>query len=53
MKINKEWHQGSPMPKNPSLADRVNWHIEHANACKCRQIPSSILKEIRKKKIKV
>jgi len=52
MKINREWHQGHPMPKNPSLEDRIHWHIEHARACKCREIPDSILKEIRRRKIK-
>jgi hypothetical protein len=52
MKINKEWHHHHPMPKNPSLEDRIHWHIEHAKACKCREMPASILKEINKKKSK-
>jgi hypothetical protein len=51
--INKEWHLKHTMPKNPSLDERVEWHIEHARACSCREIPRSILKEIKKRKIKV
>jgi len=53
MKINKEWHENNLMPKNPSLEQRIRWHIAHAKACKCRQIPDSIKKELRKRKIKL
>jgi len=52
MKINKEWHQRHVMPKSPSLDERIQWHVEHAKACGCREMPPSILKEIRKRKIK-
>jgi hypothetical protein len=48
-KINKEWHLKNPMPKNPSLEERIQWHIGHAQACKCRKMPESIAKEIRKR----
>lgn len=50
MKINKEWHEAHPMPKNPTLEQRIEWHIEHAKACKCREMPKSIQKEIEKRK---
>jgi hypothetical protein len=40
--INREWHLAHPMPKNPSLALRVAWHLEHAQACHCRPIPASV-----------
>jgi hypothetical protein len=53
MKINKEWHLHNPMPKNASLEERIQWHISHARACKCREMPESILKEIRKRKLKL
>ena len=53
MKINKKWHELHPMPENPSLEERINWHIGHAKACKCREMPESIVKEIRKRKIKL
>ncbi len=44
--MNKEWHLKNKMPKNPSLEDRINWHIEHSKNCSCREMPESILKEI-------
>jgi hypothetical protein len=50
-KINKEWHLKHPMPKNPTLDQRVEWHIEHARECKCREIPGSVLKEMQKRKL--
>ena len=52
MKINKKWHELNPMPKNPTLEERIQWHVSHARACKCREMPESMVKEIRKKKNK-
>jgi hypothetical protein len=46
VKINKEWHQKNKMPKNPTLEERIKWHIEHAKNCTCREMPDSIRKEI-------
>lgn len=42
MKPNKEWHDAHVLPKNPSMADRIFWHAEHAKACGCRPIPESV-----------
>jgi hypothetical protein len=50
MKINKEWHVKNPMPKNPTLEQRINWHIEHSKNCSCREMPPVIKKEIQKRK---
>jgi hypothetical protein len=52
-KINKEWHLKHPMPKNPTLDQRVQWHLEHARECHCREMPESVLKELKKRKIKL
>ena len=49
VKINKAWHQDNRMPVNPTLGQRIQWHIEHARNCKCRPIPDKILKEIKKR----
>jgi hypothetical protein len=46
MKINKEWHEKNKMPKNPSLDERMKWHIEHAKNCTCRPIPDKLKAEI-------
>ncbi len=52
MKLNKEWHLQHPMPKNPTLDDRIAWHIEHAKHCMCREMPDKIKEEIKKRKKK-
>ena len=52
MKLNKEWHLAHPMPKNPTQQQRIEWHIEHAKNCSCREIPPGLAKEIQKYKIK-
>jgi hypothetical protein len=49
MRINKEWHLKNKMPQNPSLEERINWHIEHSKHCKCRDMPESIRKEIKRR----
>jgi hypothetical protein len=50
MKINKEWHEKNRMPKNPTLDERINWHIAHQLNCSCRKIPQKINDEIAKRK---
>ena len=52
MQINKEWHLKNRMPKNPTLDERINWHIDHSKNCSCREMPESIRKEIEKAKMK-
>jgi hypothetical protein len=53
MKINKEWHLKNLMPKNPTIEQRIKWHIEHSHECQCRNIPPKLLEEIKKRKIKL
>jgi hypothetical protein len=48
-KINAEWHAAHRMPKNPSIHERVEWHIAHASVCSCRPIPASVLKAMRER----
>ena len=40
--INAEWHAGHRLPRNAKVEQRVEWHIEHARECGCREIPPSI-----------
>ncbi len=47
--LNAAWHRDHPMPKNPTLEDRVRWHEEHAAACGCRPIPAGIRKEMERR----
>ena len=46
MKINKEWHEKNPMPKNPMPQQRMEWHIAHAANCSCRPIPDKLKAKI-------
>lgn len=48
-KINASWHLSNKMPKNPSLEERIKWHIEHSQNCKCRPMDPKIVKEIEKR----
>jgi hypothetical protein len=47
--INAEWHKKHKMPKNPTVEQRIAWHIEHQKHCKCRPIPEKLRKEIEKR----
>ena len=48
-KINAFWHQKHPMPKNPALEQRVDWHLAHAKACGCRNIPKTVVAELQRR----
>ena len=49
MKINAEWHTKNRMPKNPTLNQKVEWHLAHAKNCTCRPLTGKILEEIKKR----
>lgn len=53
MKLNKEWHLAHPMPNNPTLDQRIAWHIEHQKHCACRKITGKLKEEMKKRHIKV
>jgi len=38
MNLNKEWYLTHPMPKNPTMEQRIAWHIEPAKHCACSAI---------------
>jgi hypothetical protein len=40
--MNQDWHRKHPMPRNPTVDERVHWHKEHSKACGCRGIPPSV-----------
>jgi len=37
------------MPMGSTLDQRVKWHVAHAKACGCREIPPTVLKELRRR----
>ena len=45
--INVVWHRTHRMPTNPTRAQRVAWHAEHAAACGCRPVPRSLEEEVK------
>ena len=49
MKINAEWHTKNKMPENPTLDERIKWHLAHAKNCICRPRGGKILEEIKKR----
>lgn len=51
-KLNAAWHLKNKMPKNPSLDQRIEWHLAHAKNCQCRPLHGKILEEIKKRGIK-
>jgi hypothetical protein len=51
-KVNKAWHDKHTMPKNPTLEQRLQWHLAHAQHCGCRAIPPTVLAEMKKRGIK-
>lgn len=52
-KINAEWHKKNKMPKNPTIDNKIRWHIEHAKNCRCRPLGGKILEEIKKRGIEI
>jgi len=53
MNINKDWHLSNKMPKNPTIDQRIEWHLAHAKNCTCRPLHGKILEEINKRGLKV
>jgi hypothetical protein len=51
--LNAAWHEKHHMPKNPSLQQRIDWHLEHYKNCACREIPAKLKEEMKKRNIKI
>jgi hypothetical protein len=41
-RLNAPWHQAHKIPKNATIEERIARPSEHAKACGCRPIPSSL-----------
>ena len=52
MSLNAEWHRSHRMPERATLDERVKWHLMHAKACGCRQIPDTVLRELARRGLK-
>ena len=51
MKIKASWHKQHAMPKNPTIEQHIEWHLEHVNNCNCRDIPEKLKAEMVKRNI--
>ncbi len=40
------------MPDNPTMEQRIKWHLEHIKYCACRDIPIKLKQEMKRRKIK-
>lgn len=47
--INAAWHAAHPMPARATLDQRVRWHLRHAARCGCRAIPTSVVRELKRR----
>ena len=47
--MNRGWHDAHPMPAKATLAQRVDWHVEHARECGCREMPESVRRELERR----
>jgi hypothetical protein len=48
--INRKWHEKHRMPKNPTVEQRLQWHIEHSKHCDCRPLSKKLVSELRKRR---
>jgi hypothetical protein len=51
-KLNRVWHAANKMPRNPTLEQRIEWHLEHAKYCSCRKMLAEMEVLIAKRKQK-
>jgi hypothetical protein len=49
MEINTAWHSRNRLPEDPTLDQKIKWHIEHARHCSCRSFDPEILEELKKR----
>jgi hypothetical protein len=51
--VNARWHVRHPMPRNATLDQRVKWHLAHVVMCGCREIPKTVIAELRARGIRI
>jgi hypothetical protein len=45
---NTEWHAKHRLPTNPTLDQRMQWHMEHARRCPCPSQDQDLLEDLKK-----
>ncbi len=51
MRLNAEWHKANPMPKRPTLQERIRWHQDHREHCACRPIPAKLQEQMKRRPV--
>lgn len=52
--LNAEWHRQHKIPKNPTVQQRIDWHLAHLENCGCRPgLPGKLKEQMKKLKIKI
>lgn len=44
--VNTAWHSTHRMPKQATIKQRINWHLQHQRNCQCKPIPTLVQKAI-------
>lgn len=52
-KLNAAWHLRRPMPPNATMDQRIKWHLAHVEACGCREMPKTVVAELKRRGIAV
>jgi hypothetical protein len=45
VRLNAQWHQAHKLARSATLEERLEWHLQHAVNCGCREMPASIRQE--------
>ncbi|MDV3278561.1 MAG: hypothetical protein LYZ69_08905 [Nitrososphaerales archaeon] len=51
IRMNTAWHKTNKMPKRATMEQRLEWHVEHADACGCRQMPARVRAELKRRRV--
>jgi len=49
-KTNAAWHADNRMPPRATREQRIEWHLRHAEACACREVPESLRDAVAKRR---
>jgi len=49
--INRGWHEQHKMPKNPTIEQRIAWHLAYAKNCSCRKIDGKLAEKMKRRGI--
>lgn len=51
--MNRTWHAEHRLDPRASLDQRIDWHVEHAQQCGCREMPDSIKRELQARNLPI